>query len=192
MVVSDSVILESTSLRIEQSTFKKSAMLIETGKNVLKLSEKLLGTQEAWLWVGSAYSPLDNDDTRVKETRELMEKYYPHVPYGMWVGNKTGENMVALENVSGFYETDLSWWPVGAYRLNLHTNVGEESPHGSSLHPEKRDQDCSWAKIDSEGWSEEQKATLRPFLHREENGAGSSLRILIRPDRSVEAFGDMV
>lgn len=167
-------------------------MLIETGKNVLKLSEKLLGTKEAWFWVGSAYSPLDNDDTRVKETRELMGKYYPHVPYGMWVGNKEGEKMVALKNNDGFYEVDLSWWPVGSYRLNLHTNAGEESPYGSPLHPEKRDQDCSWAKIDSEEWSEEQKATLQPFLHREENGAGTSIRILIRPDRSVEAFGDNV
>lgn len=167
-------------------------MLIETGKNTLKLSEKLLGTNEAWLWVGSAYSPLDNDDTRVKETRELMEKYYPHVPYGMWVGNKEGEKMLTLKNNDGFYEVNLSWWPVGAYRLNLHTNTGEESPHGSPLHPEKRDQDCSWAPIDSQEWSEQQKTTLQPFLHREENGAGSSLRILIRPDRSIEAFGDVV
>lgn len=167
-------------------------MFIETGKNVLKLSEKLLGTKEAWLWVGSAYSPLDNDDTRVKETRALMAKYYPHVPYGMWVGNKEGEKMVALKNTNGFYEVDLSWWPVGSYRLNLHTNAGEESPYGSKLNPEKRDQDCSWAPIDSQAWSEEDQASIEHFLHTEENGAGSSLRILIRPDRSVEAFGDTV
>jgi hypothetical protein len=60
-------------------------MLIKTENNVLKLSKKLLGTEEAWLWVGTSYGPLDNDDTRVKETRELMAKYYPYVPYGMWV-----------------------------------------------------------------------------------------------------------
>ena len=167
-------------------------MLIETDKNVLKLSLKLLGTEEAWLWVGSAYSPLDNDDTRVKETRELMEKYYPYVPYGIWVGNKKGEKMDALKNTNGFYVVDLSWWPAGSYRLNLHTKAGEESLYGSKLKPEKRDQDCSWAPIDSEQWIQEENENLRPFLHTEENGAGSSLRILIRPDRSVEAFGDSV
>jgi hypothetical protein len=167
-------------------------MLIETEKNVLKLSEKLLGTKEAWMWVGSAYSPLDNDDTRVRETRELMAKYYPHVPYGMWVGNKEGEKMAALKNTDGFYEVDLSWWPVGSYRLNLHTNVGEESPYGSKLNPEKRDQDCSWAAIDSQDWSVEENENIQRLLHKEENGAGSSLRILIRPDRSIEAFGDTV
>ena len=167
-------------------------MLISTEKNLLKLSTQLLGTDEAWVWVGSAYSPLDNDDTRVRETRELMEKYYAYIPYGMWVGNKEGEQMIALKNANGFYEIDLSWWPVGSYRMNLHTNVGEESPYGSKLNPEKRDQDCSWAPIDSEQWSQEENENLRPFLHKEENGAGSSIRILIRPDRSVEAFGDSV
>jgi hypothetical protein len=165
-------------------------MPIKTGKNVLKLSDKLLGTEEAWLWVGSAYGPIDNDDARVKETRELMEKYYPYVPYGMWVGNKEGEKMIALKNKDGFYEVDLSWWPVGSYRINLHTNVGEESPYGSKLNPEKRDQDCSWAPIDSKQWGAEDNASLQPFLHTEENGAGTSVRILIRPDRGVEAFGD--
>lgn len=100
--------------------------------------------------------------------------------------------MVALKSADGFYEVDLSWWPVGSYRMNLHTNAGEESPYGSKLNPEKRDQDCSWAPIDSEQWSEEENASIRPFLHQEENGAGSSIRILIRPNRSVEAFGDVV
>lgn len=166
-------------------------MLIGTGKNIVRLSDKLLGSEEAWLWVGSAYSPLDNDDTRVKENRELMEKYYPYVPYGMWVGNREDEKMTALKNDNGFYNVDLSWWPVGSYRMNLHTNAGEESSYGSKLNPEKRDHDCSWASIDSEQWSEEDNASIRPFLHKEENGASFSLRILIRPDRSVEAFGDI-
>lgn|GEM_PF-4120609 len=110
----------------------------ETGKNVLKLSTKLLGTEEAWLWVGSAYSPLDNDDARVKETRGLMEKYYPYVPYGMWVGNKEGEKMVALKNTEDFYVVDLSDWPVGSYRMNLHTHAGEASLYGLKLNPEDR------------------------------------------------------
>ena len=108
----------------------------------------------------------------------------------MWVGNKDGEKMIALKKIEGFYTVALSWWPVGSYRMNLHTNAGEESPHGSKLHPEKRDQDCSWAPIDSERWSVEDNARLQSFLHTEENGAGTSIRILIRPNRDVEAFGD--
>ncbi len=168
-------------------------MLIKIEKNCIKFSKKLLDSEEAWLWVGSAYGPLDNDDQRVKDTRELMEKYYPYVPYGMWVGNKNGEKMIALSDTDrdGYYKADLSWWPVGSYRMNLHTNQGEESPYGSQLHPDKRDQECSWAPIDSNQWSEEENAHMKAFLHTEENGAGASVRILIRPDRSVEAFGDL-
>lgn len=162
-------------------------MLVQTEKNLLKFSKELLGTGEAWLWVSALPSPLDNDDARVRETRELMEKYYSYIPSGMWVGNKEGEKRVVLKNVDGFYGIDLSWWPVGVYRMNLHTSAGVESSGGSELHPEKRDQDCSWAMIDSEKWQEE----LKPYLHQEENGAGVSIRILIRPDRTVEAFGDV-
>lgn len=160
-------------------------MLIELATNQIKFSEKLLGTEEAWVWVGSAYSPTDNDDERVKATRALMERYYPHVPYGMWVGNKAGDEMRPLNlGEDGYYTLDTSWWPVGVYRVNLHTAIGAESPYGSKLHPEKRDQDSSWAPL--ENFQDE----LKPFLHREENGAGYSLRFLIRPDRTIEPLGD--
>jgi hypothetical protein len=160
-------------------------MFIELATNQIRFSQDLLGTDEAWLWVGSAYSPLDNDDARVRETRELMEKYYPYVPYGMQVGNKTSDGMKPMRASEGYYTLDVSWWPVGSYRLNLHTAPGVESPFGSKLHPEHRDQDCSWATL------ENFKDELLPFFHTEENGAGLSIRILIRPDRSIEAFGDM-
>lgn len=116
-----------------------------------------------------------------------MEKYYSHIPSGMWVGNKEEEQMIPLKVTDGFYVLDVSWWPVGVYRLNLHTSAGESSPFGSPLHPEKRDQDCSWAPLEKADW----QAELRTYLHPEENGAGFSLRILIRPDRSIEALGDV-
>jgi hypothetical protein len=161
-------------------------MLIELATNKIRFSKKLLGTEEAWLWVGSAYGPIDNDDERVRATRELMEKYYPYVPYGMWVGNREGDTMISLKNTNGSYMLDLDWWPVGVYRINLHTAAGIESPFGSKLHPEKRDQDCSWTSLESSHWESE----LKPFLHQEENGAGYSLRFLIRPDRSIEPLGD--
>ena len=160
--------------------------LIKIENQLVKFSEKLLGTPEVWLWVGGAYGPQDNDDQRVKETRELMEKYYPYVPYGMWVGNKAGTTMAPLTLSDGFYILDTSWWPVGVYRINLHASAGVESPFGSKLHPERRDQDCSWAPL------EIFKDEIQTFLHQEENGAGLSIRFLIRPNRTIEAFGDMV
>lgn len=159
-------------------------MLIQISPNQIQLSASLLGSDEAWVWVGSAYSPLDNDDTRVKETRDLMEKYYPHVPCGMWVGNKEENGMKPLVSRDGFYALDVSWWPAGVYRINLHSSAGIESPYGSKLRPEKRDQECSWAPL------EKFQSELAKFLHKEENGAGYSLRFLIRPNRTLEAFGD--
>lgn len=167
-------------------------MLLQTGLNTLKLSKKLLGTEEAWLWVGFGFGPKDNDDERVLKTRELMEKYYPYVPYGMWVGNRRADgSMEAIVDTDsdGYYGIDLSWWPEGAYRLNVHTQAGEASSVGSVLR-EQRDGEVSWAPLDSDIWNDEEKESLRPFLYKEENGAGYSLRILIKPNRTVEAFGD--
>ncbi len=135
--------------------------------------------------MGTGYGPTDNNNERVKETRELMDRYYSYVPYGMWVGNKNGDEMKPLVEEDSFYNVDVSWWPVGAYRFNIHTKAGEQAPFGSELHLENRDQDCSWAKLES------LENELVDFLHKEENGAGFSIRILIRPDRSIEAFGDV-
>jgi len=155
--------------------------------NVIAFSRDLLGTETAWLWVGTSYSPLDNDNERVQKTRALMEQYYPYVPYGMWVGNREENRMVPLKDMGDdYYVADISWWPVGAYRMNLHTGKGESSPYGSELHPENRDQDCSWSPLEKPEWND----ALRSFLHTEENGAGCSLRILIRPNRNIEPFGD--
>ncbi len=159
-------------------------LLITLENHTVNFSEKLLGSKEAWVWVGSAYSPKDNDDDRVRETRDLMKKYYDYVPYGMWVGNRKEGVMKPLELQDGYYTLDTSWWPVGVYRINLHTSAGKESPSGSKLHPSQRDLECSWAPL--ENFKEE----LWPFLHKEENGAGYSLRFLIRPNRLVEPFGD--
>lgn len=104
----------------------------------------------------------------------------------MWVGNKTIDTMTPLKNENGSYVVNVDWWPVGVYRINLHTAAGIESPFGSKLHPEKRDQDCSWAPLELPQFANE----LSSFLHKEENGAGHSLRFLIRPDRSLEPLGD--
>lgn len=121
----------------------------------------------------------------VKETRELMAKYFDHIPYGANVGNRKSDNTmlpVTDEDGDGYYDLDVSWWPEGVYRLNYHSVPGQESPHGSSLSTE-RDHDVSWPK-----WLDAIDEESKPFLHEEKNGAGFCFRILIRPDRTIEAF----
>jgi hypothetical protein len=158
--------------------------MIQLSKNTIQFSQKLLGSEEAFVWVGFGFDPKDNNDARVQETRELMQRYCPYVPYGMGVGNGQKNWQAPMQAQDGMYSLDVSWWPVGVYRLNLHSKKGEETPFGSKLHPENRDQDCSWAKLES--YQDE----LKGFLHKEENGAGHSIRFLIRPDRTIEALGD--
>lgn len=165
---------------------------IHVEKDRLYFAKELLETDEALLWVGHGFDPLDNDDTRVKETRELMERHYPHVPYGMSVGNRMpdGAKTPIGLNSDGYYEVDVSWWPEEVYRLNIHTLPGIQSPVGTKLDPARRDWDVSWPLWWSE-WDEEAREKARPFLHKEKNGAGSGFRILIRPERTIEPFGDV-
>jgi hypothetical protein len=158
--------------------------MIQLSKNTIQFSKQLLGSEEAFVWVGFGFDPKDNDDIRVRETRELMQKYYSHIPYGMGVGNSQENWKAPVQAKEGAYTFDVSWWPVGVYRLNLHGEKGRPTPFGSELYPENRDQDCSWAKLES--YQDE----LRDFLHQEDNGAGYSIRIFIRPDRGIQALGD--
>ncbi len=165
---------------------------IKTEKNTLRFAVEFLKTPEALLWVGHGFDPLDNDDERVRQTRELMARYYSHIPYGMSVGNRASDGTMSPmrdKDADGYYELDVSWWPEGVYRLNYHSLPGIESPVGSRLDPSRRDQDVSWP-LWWKDWDEETRAAARPFMHLEKNGAGSGFRILIRPDRTIEPFGD--
>ena len=156
----------------------------------LKLAVKYLGTPEALVWVGFGFDPLDNNDERVIATRSMMQKYYPFVPYGMSVGNKRSDGTmtpVTDTDQDGYYDVDVSWWPEGAYRLGYHSLPGISSPAGLPLGP-NRDADVSWANF--QDWPEALKNLAQPFLHKEKNGAGLCFRILIRPDRTIEPFGD--
>ena len=165
--------------------------LIRVEKNSLYVSATLLGTPCAWAWVGFGWSPTDDNDERVLETRRVMEKFYPYIPYGVFVGNRGSDgSMVPIEqDESGYYRLDLSWWQPGAYRMNFHTEDGVPSPVGSPLRLSLRDKNFSWMPLERimNGESESDKI----FLHKEENNAGYSIRILIWPDRSVSAFGDL-
>ncbi len=165
---------------------------IKIEKNRLLFAKTFLGTDAALLWVGHGFDPLDNDDERVKETRELMAKRYSHIPYGMGVGNRAADrNMKPLEDINGdgYYECDVSWWPEGVYRLNYHSLPGAASLAGTSLDLARRDKEVSWP-LGWEAWDEKTRELARPFMHKEKNGAGFCFRILIRPDRTIEPFGD--
>lgn len=166
---------------------------IITEKNKLKFAVEFLGTPEALVWVGHGFDPADNDDERVRQTRELMAKYYAHIPYGMSVGNRAEDGVTSPmrdEDGDGYYELDVSWWPEGVYRLNYHSLPGEASAVGTPLNPSRRDWDVSWPQWWKD-WDETARAAARPFMHLEKNGAGSCFRILIRPDRTIEPFGDL-
>jgi len=165
--------------------------LIQVERNTLCVSVELLQTPRVWAWVGFGWSPTDNDDRRVAETRRMVEEFYPHVPYGMFVGNfdANGAPIPIERGSDGYYRLDLSRWQAGTYRMNFHTDEGVSSSVGSPLAPDLRDKNVSWMPLERivENGSDEDKI----FLHREENGAGYSIRIRIWPDRSVNAFGDI-
>lgn len=158
--------------------------------NHIHFAVEYLGTPEALAWVGFGFDPLDNNDERVKRTREMMDTFYAHVPYGMSIGNKQADGTMTPmtdANGDGYYELDVSWWPEGAYRIGYHSTPGTASPFGLPLGP-NRDADVSWANF--HGWPDALKNLARPYLHHEKNGAGLCFRILIRPDRTIEPFGD--
>ncbi|MFA6790155.1 MAG: hypothetical protein WCR65_01085, partial [Parcubacteria group bacterium] len=117
------------------------------------------------------------DDERIKETRDLMKKYYSYIPYGMGVGNKRDGGMVAVkdEDYDGYFDIDLSWWPEGVYRLNIYSDG---------------DRDIEWGQIFQDRFIEKENENIKEFAHKEENREGFSIRILIKPDRNVEPFGD--
>ncbi|MDD3498699.1 MAG: hypothetical protein PHH24_04345 [Candidatus Moranbacteria bacterium] len=152
-------------------------MIITSQKNSLKISKKILDAPEAWLWVGFGFGSKDKDDERIKETRDLMKKYYSYIPYGMGVGNKRDGGMVAVkdEDYDGYFDIDLSWWPEGVYRLNIYSDG---------------DRDIEWGQIFQDRFIEKENENIKEFAHKEENREGFSIRILIKPDRNVEPFGD--
>ncbi len=170
---------------------------IRVARDAVWFSDRYLGTDRILVWVGHGFDPLDNKDDRVRETRDLMKRHYPHVPYGLSVGNYRGPTPITLDTPvsfepievsDGYFRLDVSWWPAGVYRLNYHGLPGVQTTRGTTLNP-NRDHEVSWP-IFWEQWDEETRKMAEGYVHQELNGAGKCFRILIRPDRSVEAFGD--
>lgn len=166
---------------------------IKVEKNRLLFAKEFLQTDAMGLWVGFGFDPLDDSDERVKKTREIMAKYYSHIPYGMNVGNRASDgSMRHVEDADNddYFEVDVSWWQEGVYRLNYHSLPGVSSSVGTVQNSKNRDQDVSWPRWWKD-WSGATRQLARPFMHLEKNAAGSCFRILIRPDRSIEPFGDL-
>ncbi len=172
---------------------KDNSVPIVVGRNMVLLSTRYLGTAEAYVWVGWGTGPQDNSDHRVQETRALMKKYYPYVPYGMMVGNydhtDTFNAPLIDDLASGYYGLRLDHWPEGVHRLNYHGPPNKRSPSGFPLTSE-RDGHVSWARWYSET-PERVIATVRDFIYREPNGAGLCFRILIDRDRTIKPFGNL-
>jgi hypothetical protein len=163
------------------------------GGEAIDLAKAYLGTSSCLVWVGFGFDTTDNDDERVRRTRELMARFYPNVPYGMGVGNpdEQGRFLIPLvdANQDGYYELDVSRWPAGVYRFNYHSLPNESSPQGGPL-SSQRDGEVSWAWWGADRHPDAVQ-TVRPIVHKERNGAGYCFRILIRTDRSIEPFGNL-
>jgi hypothetical protein len=164
-----------------------SLIPIKVQKDLVKFSKECFDVPKVLAWVGHGFDPLDNNDDRVTETRKLMIKYYPHIPYGMNVGNRNSNGTyipIADEDNDGYYDLNVFWWPEGVYRLNFHSLPNKTENFSV------RDSEVSWPKL-WEDWDEKTKQEARPFMHRERNGVGYCFRILIKPDRIIEPFGDL-
>lgn len=167
---------------------------IKVERDLIQLSTRYLGTSEAYVWVGLSFGPLDNDDVRVLETRDLMHRYYPYIPYGMMVGNvgSSGWFIMPLidELANGYYLLRVDLWPEGIYRFNYHSRANVVSPSGFPL-TGKRDGHVSWSRWWSDDTPQPVKDKIRDFVYVEPNRAGHCFRVLIDRDRSIKPFGNL-
>lgn len=163
-------------------------------RNAICLSTRYLGTSRCFVWVGWWFGPTDNDTGRVVETRDLMQRHYDYVPYGMFVGNlgSTGRFTEALINElgDGYYRLRLDGWPEGVYRFNYHGPDHIASPDGTPLSG-RRDANVSWARWWSDDVPFPARSQIRDFVYEEPNGAGHCFRVLIDRDRTVRPFGNL-
>jgi len=152
------------------------------GNDLFILNKDLLGLDEAQLWISKAEGPTDNDDERVKKERE--EAKAKGEIYGI-----EAMDLIASQKYPGWFEVSTINWPVGTYRLIIHSRAGVKAPNGTELQ-NLRDAEYSWPKISEETiklLSEEQKK----FIYREKNGQGFCFRIKINEDRSMESAGEL-
>ncbi len=158
------------------------------GPDHFLVNANLLGSKEAWLWIGGREDgPSDNDDERVKRERE-EEKLHPRVGEDGKT-RPSGIEVVRIKRHADYpdwYEIDTSTWSAGKYRFNIHGDAHQETDHGTALTPEIRDKEYSWLNIGNpKDYPEDQQA----FIYQEHNGQGFCIRIEIGTDRLIKPAG---
>jgi hypothetical protein len=140
----------------------------------------VLGTPKAQVWIGNTPDgPLDNDDTRVLQERSVASSA---------IADIVAMDIQESTQYSGWYSIDMSTWPVGIYRFNIHTHAAVSSPDGTALSA-VRDGEYSWPVF-----TDEVLASLpryqQDFLYLERNDAGFCIRVEITSDQRIIAAGD--
>jgi hypothetical protein len=206
-------LLRARTLWREEWRRMKFPLIIFAKEQSLYLWHGLLEADKAQLWVGRGHAPLDNADALVAADREMMRERYPHVPSGMSVGNPAMKDVLAgkrfmkceqrpleLVEIDGisYFEVRLSAWSPGAYRCNIHSLPGVQSPVGTPLNPALRDHDVSWP-LWWEQWAKEQQDAAYPWMRKELNVADADRErefdcfgVLIYPGGRAFPFGDNV
>lgn len=153
-------------------------------KNLFLLNVEILGLNEAQLWIGpNPDGPLDNDDQRVLNEREMYRENPERRISGI-----EAVDLTVSEKFSGWFEVDTSSWISGVYRFNIHSKSGVEAPNGTPLRT-IRDGEYSWPSFSDDfllNLPDEQKQ----FLYLERNKAGFCMRIEISEDGEIKPAGD--
>lgn len=156
-------------------------------KNLFLLNVELLGLSESQLWVGpSPDGPADNDDRRVLKERSMEEEKINKPNYR--ISGIEAVDLLESQSFLGWFEIDVSIWPIGVYRFNIHSKSGVQAPNGTPLRP-IRDGQYSWPNFSDESllnFPDEQKQ----FLYLEKNQTGFCMRIEITEERKIRSAGD--
>jgi hypothetical protein len=157
------------------------------GQNLFLINSKMLGLQEAQLWIGpDPDGPADDDDARVIKSRQdsLRQKSLP----GFRISGIDAVLIRESPNYPGWYKVNTADWMPDKYRFTPHGKAGVQSPNGSKIEA-YRDGEYSWPTItDTEllSLSDEQKK----FIYLERNKRGYCFRILKEPNGDLSPAGD--
>lgn len=165
--------------------------IIQTEGKKIFLNKELLGVDKAQLWIGFApEGPADNDDERVARERVEYEEERKRAEAAgepIRPGGIEAFDVEESKERSGWYEVEISTWPAGKYRFNIHGLENQITPHGTQLRG-VRDGEYSWAGFpeDLTTIPEDQKE----YLYLEKNNAGFCMRIEVTEDHQIKPAGD--
>jgi len=106
-----------------------------------------------------------------------------HRPFGI-----EAVDVKEIAEYTNWYEVEVSSWPAGIYRFNVHGRANIEAPNGTPLRA-IRDGQYSWPNF-----SDEELAAIdesqKEFFYLERNDAGFCFRIEITPEREIKPRGN--